>query len=148
MPVKFLFIIRLELVPFQLCTYIIYYLLYCIFSISSNKTHIFFFLKKQKRLEVSEMGLLWRRSCEVITNKIKVTEVTKKIQERRLQWYGHVMRRDEDYVGRKVRRIEVEGRRGRGRPKKKWEHCVNSDLNEKGLTGDEVHDRAKWKFLV
>ena len=80
--------------------------------------------------------------------KLTVTEVTKKIQERRLQWFGHVMRRDEEYVGKKVRKMEVVGRRTRGRPKKRWEHCVNKDLDEKGLTGDEVHSRGDWKLLT
>ncbi|KAI5746693.1 hypothetical protein M8J77_006372 [Diaphorina citri] len=116
-------------------------------------------LKKvhEKRLEVAEMRML-RWSCgvtrmdrirnEVIRDKIKVTEVTKKIQERRLQWYGHVMRRDEDYVGKRVSRMEVEGRRARGRPKKRWEHCINKDLSEKGLRGNEVHNRGSWKLLT
>uniref|UniRef100_A0A8D9A949 Endonuclease-reverse transcriptase n=1 Tax=Cacopsylla melanoneura TaxID=428564 RepID=A0A8D9A949_9HEMI len=77
----------------------------------------------EKRLEVAEMRML-RWSCgvtrmdrirnEVIRNKLRVTEVTKKIQERRMQWYGHVMRRDEDYVGKRVRRMEGAGRRARG----------------------------------
>ena len=31
----------------------------------------------------------------------KVGEFTKKVQERRLKWYGHVMRRGEHYVGRR-----------------------------------------------
>lgn len=74
--------------------------------------------------------------------------MTKKIQERRLQWYGHVMRRDEEYVGKRVGRIEVPGRRARGRPKKRWEHCINKDLNDKGLSGNEVHDRGSWKLLA
>ena len=28
----------------------------------------------------------------------KVGEISKKVQERRLKWYGHVMRREEEYV--------------------------------------------------
>ena len=28
-------------------------------------------------------------------------EITKKVQERRLKWYGHVIRREEHYVYRK-----------------------------------------------
>ena len=32
-------------------------------------------------------------------------EMTKKVQERRLKWYGHVMRREEHYVGRRA--IEI-----------------------------------------
>lgn len=59
-------------------------------------------LKKanEMRLEVAEMRML-RWSCRAtrldrIRNKIKATEVSEKIQERRLQWYGHVEQRDEE----------------------------------------------------
>ncbi|KAL1448427.1 hypothetical protein WDU94_003661 [Cyamophila willieti] len=116
-------------------------------------------LKKvhEKKLEVAEMRML-RWSCgvtrldrirnEVIRNKLRVTEVTKKIQERRLQWYGHVMRRDEDYVGKIVNRMQVAGRRARGRPKKKWEHCVTKDLEEKGLSENDAQNRGRWKLLT
>ncbi|XP_026679257.1 uncharacterized protein LOC113467333 [Diaphorina citri] len=85
---------------------------------------------------------------EIIRSKIKVTEISKKIQERRLQWYGHVQRREENYVGKKIARLEVEGKRGRGRPKKKRENCINEDLHEKGLSGNEVHNRMDWKRLT
>ena len=44
-------------------------------------------------------------------------EITKKVQERRLKWYGHVMRREEQYVGRRTMEMKVQGRRKRGRPK-------------------------------
>ena len=49
-----------------------------------------------------------------------MVEISKKAQERRLRWYGHVMRKDEDCVVRRVLDMEVEGRRRRGRPKRKW----------------------------
>ncbi|KAL1448567.1 hypothetical protein WDU94_013997 [Cyamophila willieti] len=113
--------------------------------------------KTVKKLEVAKMRML-RWSCgvtrldrirnEVIRNKLRVTEVTKKIQERRLQWYGHVMRRDEDYVGKIVNRMQVAGRRARGRPKKKWEHCVTKDLEEKGLSENDARNRSRWKLLT
>uniref|UniRef100_A0A8D8V5P7 Endonuclease-reverse transcriptase n=1 Tax=Cacopsylla melanoneura TaxID=428564 RepID=A0A8D8V5P7_9HEMI len=56
---------------------------------------------------------------ETIRNRIKVTEVSKKVQERRLQWYGHVERREDGYVGKKVAEMEVE--RMQGQTKKKME---------------------------
>ncbi len=49
----------------------------------------------------------------------KVEEITKKVQERRLKWYGHVTRREEHYVGRKVMEMKVQGRRKRGRLRRK-----------------------------
>ncbi|KAL1448658.1 hypothetical protein WDU94_012270 [Cyamophila willieti] len=42
----------------------------------------------------------------------------------------------------------VRGRKGRGRPKKRWKNCVNQDLHEKNLSGIEVHNRAAWKRLT
>ena len=34
-----------------------------------------------------------------IRGTTKVGEITKKVQESRFKWYGHVRRRDEHYVG-------------------------------------------------
>ena len=45
---------------------------------------------------------------------MKVAEISSKIQERRLNWYGHVMRREEEYVGRRVMAMEIPGHRRRG----------------------------------
>ena len=61
-------------------------------------------------------------------------EMSRKVhQERRLQWYGHLMRRQQDYVGRKAREEE-----------RRWWRCEG--LVEKGLPGEEVHDRvAAWR---
>ena len=39
---------------------------------------------------------------------MKIVALSKKVQERRLQWYGH-----EEYVGKQVMAIEVEGNRER-----------------------------------
>ena len=74
-------------------------------------------------------------------------EISKKIQERRMRWYGHVMRRDEEYVGKRVMGIEVQGSRRRGRPKKRWVDYVKGDLRENGLSGEVVYDRAAWRRL-
>ena len=112
---------------------------------------------QEEKLNVVEMKML-RWACGVtrmdrvrnerIRGTIKVTEISKKIQERRLQWYGHVMRREDDYVGKRVMGMEIEGRRGRGRPKRRWMDSVRADLTEKGLEGDEYEDRAEWRRLV
>ena len=70
------------------------------------------------------------------------------MQESRLRWYGHVMRRDEQYVGRRIMEMDVQGRRKRGRPKQRWKDCIEVDLRSKGLTGDEIWDRNRWRKLV
>ena len=87
-------------------------------------------LKKanEKKMEVAEMKML-RWVCgvtrldkirnEKIRGSTKVGEISKKAQERRMRWYGHVMIRDEEYVGKRVMGIEVQGSRRRGSPKRR-----------------------------
>ena len=61
---------------------------------------------------------------------------------RRLKWYGNVMRREEHCVGRRAMVMKVQGRRKRGRPKRRWLDKVKDDIKEKGLSADDVYDRA------
>ena len=115
-------------------------------------------LKKaqEKKLEVAEMRML-RWMCGVtkldkirnerIRGTTKVEEITTKVQERQLKWYGQVMRRDEHYVGRMAMVMKVQGRRKRGRPKIIWLDKVKDDIKERGLSADDVYDGAKWRRM-
>ena len=101
--------------------------------------------KTQKKLDVAEMRMLrWicgvtkldRKKNERIKGTMKVVEISKKEQERSLKWYGRVVRRGEEYVGKRVMRIDVEGIRRKGRPE--WMDIVNVALREKGLSGEDT----------
>ena len=43
---------------------------------------------------------------------------------------------------------DVDGRRRKGRQKRRWMDSVNVDLRGKGLSGEETHNRAVWRQLV
>ena len=49
---------------------------------------------------------------EIIRGTTKVVQASRKITERSLKWYGHVMRMEEDHV---VRRVMTEAIPGKGR---------------------------------
>jgi hypothetical protein len=55
-----------------------------------------------------------------IRNKTKVTEMHRKIQKKILRWYGHIQRREEEFVTKRVLKMEVEGKRARGRPRRRY----------------------------
>ena len=116
-------------------------------------------LKKsqERKMEVAEMRMLrWmlgvtrrdRIRNERIRGTAKVTQVGRKIQERRLQWYGHCERREEEWIGRRMMVLEVGGGRGRGRPRRRWRDCVEEDLREKSLSREEALNRREWKRLT
>ena len=72
-------------------------------------------------------------------------EISKKVQESRLKWYGHVLRREEEYVGKRVMVMEVPGKR---RPKRRWLDNIKKDLSERELSGEAAQDRVQWRRLI
>ena len=67
--------------------------------------------KQVEEMEVAEMKIsrfamgVTRKDKirnEFIRDTVKVEWLGMKMREGRLRWYGHVMRRDQDYVGRKM----------------------------------------------
>ena len=79
---------------------------------------------------------------ERIRGTTKVGEISKKVQESRLKWYGHVLRREEEYVGKRVMVMDVAGKR-RGRSKRRWLDNIKNDLLKRELSGEEVQDRVQ-----
>ena len=95
---------------------------------------------QEKKLDVAEMRMLrWmsgvtklgRIRNERIRGSTKVGEISKKVQESRLKWDGHVLRREDEYVGKRVMAMEVPGKRRRGRPKRRCMDTIGNDLSEK-----------------
>ena len=79
--------------------------------------------RQESRIEVNEMRML-RWMCGVtrkykirnehIRGTTKVVQASRKITERRLKWYGHVMRMEEDHVVRRVMTKAIPGKGGEG----------------------------------
>ena len=85
---------------------------------------------------------------EYIRSTVKVEWLGMKMREGRLRWYGHVMRRDQEYVGRKMMEMELPGKRRRGRPKRRFVHAVKEDMGEVGAKEMDVEDRKVWRMMI
>jgi hypothetical protein len=59
-------------------------------------------VRDERRLHVTEMRMLrWMcgvSSNEYIRGSLKVAPVNEKMRSNRLAWYGHVLRRDESHI--------------------------------------------------
>ena len=112
--------------------------------------------REEQIIHVAEMRML-RRSCgvtlmdrrtkESIRTEMKTIDIIEKLRERRLSWWGHVglHRRDDTTLLKRVRNLEVPGRRARGRPKLTLARKVRSDMTCLGLQDDDALDRSAWK---
>ena len=90
--------------------------------------------------------LVDRVSTDVLRDKVGVVVTIKdSIIQRRLRWYGHVIRRDISSEIREVMEHEIPGKRKKGRPRKSWEECVKKDLERYGLRREDAYDRVKWR---
>ena len=108
--------------------------------------------KQVEEMEVAEMKML--RFVMGVTRKDKIrseyNRVTVKVERlgMKLRWCGHVMRRDQEYVGRKMMEMELPGQRKRGRPKKKFLDVVKKDMGEVGAKETDVENRTAWKKMI
>ena len=113
--------------------------------------------KQVKDMEVAEMKMLrfamgvTRKDMirnEYIRGTVKVERLGMKMREGRLRWYGHVMRRDKEYVGRKIIEMELLGKRKRGRPKRRFLNQMKEDMQEVGVKETDVEDRTVWRQII
>ncbi|KAK3559357.1 hypothetical protein QTP86_012766 [Hemibagrus guttatus] len=83
--------------------------------------------RQESELEVAELKMLRfslgvtrldRIRNEYIRGTAHVGRLGDKVREARLRWFGHVQRREREYIGRRMLDMELPGRRQRGRPKR------------------------------
>ena len=85
-------------------------------------------------------------SMDELHAKLGICDLAILVRERRLRWFGHVMRSNGEI--NRVRSRPVPGRKGPGRPKKTWEECVKQDLKVCGLSEAATQDRLLWRSSV
>ena len=95
--------------------------------------------KDENRLHVAEMRMLrWIRGKtrndhvrnQIIQEDAKVCQTSTFLRQKRLHWYGHVKRREEDNVSRKMMDMVVPGKIIRERPRLRWTDNNREDMTK------------------
>jgi hypothetical protein len=110
--------------------------------------------KHERMLHAMEMRMLrWAHGVtrldhirnDEIRQAFKVAPIQQKMREARLRWFGHVARASGDSVAGRALEINPEGRRRRGRPRKRWQDCLREDMRVVGLRPEDAADRDRWR---
>ena len=70
------------------------------------------------------------------------------LRQKRLRWFEHIARRDEEVQIKKVFELKIEGRRKRDRPVKRWTDMVVEDMRKRRVLQQDAGDRAGWRRAV
>ena len=124
-------------------------MLYIIETVAVTERHM-------GKMEVAELKMVrWALGVtrkdkirnEFVRGTEKIAKLGDKLRNARLRLYGHVKRRKEDYVGKRMMEMAVPGISKKRRPKRRWMDLVREDMERVGAReGDEV-DRVKWRIL-
>ncbi|KAI5642476.1 hypothetical protein NE865_05503 [Phthorimaea operculella] len=84
---------------------------------------------------------------EYIRGSFKVAPIADKLKESRLRWFGHIMRRDDDYVVKTAMNLP-EKKRGRGRPPYTWYTSMATLMKKEDLPDPTTLDRMSWRRKI
>ena len=85
---------------------------------------------------------------EDIRKEIHIKHVEYFVENKRLKWFGHCLRRERNHICVESLRLEVSGRRSRGRPKKIWRDNIQGDMKKYQLTEDMAQYRKYWMTKI
>ena len=115
--------------------------------------------KDESKLYSAQMRMLrWARGKTRLDHIINedtrkeahVKPVETFLENKRLKWFGHCLKREPNHICVKSLRLEVSGRRNRGRSRKRWRDNIQGDMKKYQLTEDMAQHRKYWmtKILV
>ena len=99
-------------------------------------------------LGVTRMDNITQEWMHQTRGTAQVGSFGEKTTEARLRWYGHLRRKDDGYIGRRVRMMELPGKRKRGRPKGRFMDVVKEDMAEVEVTEEDTEARNNWRSKI
>jgi len=89
-----------------------------------------------------------RVSSKELRERLGIVGIMSVLQQNRLRWHGHVLRKEDNDWVKKCMEYEVVGSRSRGRPKRTWLEVVQRDCQVRGLSRDDAMVRGRWRRLI
>ena len=78
---------------------------------------------------------------EDVRGSAQVRRLGAKVREARLRWFGHMQKKEERYIGRRILGMGRPGTRKGGRPKRRFMDVGREEMKVVGVTEEEAGDR-------
>ncbi len=108
-------------------------------------------LKDQRKLLTTEMTILRKMLGVTLRDELRnekvrrrttvMTSVVTVVEQNKLRWYGHVLRKKKEDVVKQAWEEPVRGKRSRRRQLKRWKDGLSETLEELGLREQDAKDR-------
>jgi len=86
--------------------------------------------------------------CKGLRERLGLVDIISVLQQNKLQWYGHVLwKEDNDWV-KKCMEYDVDGARPGGRSKKTWSEVVQKDCQAHKLNRVDAMDCNRWRKQI
>ena len=85
---------------------------------------------------------------EYIRGTTHVGKFGEETREARLRLYGHLRRKDDGNIGRKMLRMELPGKGKRRRPKRRFMDVVKKSMAVVEVTEEDAVDRNNWRMKI
>ena len=93
----------------------------------------------------AEVTIMDKIRNEYIRGTAQVGRFGEKTREEILRRCGHLPRKDDGCIGRRMLRMKLSGKRKRGRPKGRFMDVVKEDMAEVEVTEEDIEDRNNWR---
>ena len=77
-----------------------------------------------------------------LRERLGIDDIVLVLQQNRLRWCGHVLRKEDTDWVKKCIEYEVEGSRPSGRPERAWKEVVQKDCQARNLNKEDATDRG------
>jgi len=84
----------------------------------------------------------------IVSVLLGIDDIALVLQQNRLLWYGHVLRKEDDDWVKKCMEYEVDGPRPRGISKRTWKEVDKEDCQARKLNTEDAMYRSKRRKLI
>ena len=88
----------------------------------------------------------------IIRDQTKAVDIKTKIEINQLRWFGHVNRMNDNRIAKSIYSARTQGKRPKGRPRRKWVEDIEEALRKRNLTLTEgnrkCQDRKDWRRII